>query len=648
MGYIEFDKSKLINLEYSLQKELLRSNRAGAYASTTIVGCNTRKYHGLLIVQQPAIDSGFHVLLSSFDISVIQRGTEFNLGIRKYGGNNFSPKGHKYIRDFESDPIPKLTYRVGGVVLTTERLFVWKDDRMLVRLTLEDAHSPTTLRIKPFLAFRSRHSLSKKNDRADTEAHPVVNGIRIRMYPEYSDLYLQLSGKAGYQQQPEWYYGVEYPKEHERGYDYREDLFAPGFFEFPMKKGQRIIFSAGIESVVPENLQELFFEEERHRIPRDSFEHCLENAAQQFINTKGERTDIIAGYPWLGSSGRDTFIALPGLFLASRDLLDFENVIDTLVKEMKDGFFPAKQEGKQVSYESSDTSLWFVYALQKYVELTGRAGHVWQKYGPVIKEILHGYRKGTSYGIGMSESGLIRAGDGDTALTWMNVRIGGKPLTPRNGMAVEINALWINAIRFSLYLADLEGDQEFIQEWNEIAGRTEKAFIDQFWDEEKGYLADVVQDNGKDWSVRPNMIIAASLPFTPLTDEMTGRLLSVAEKELLTSRGLRSLSPKNPDYHGVYHGNQTERDRAYHQGTVFPWLLGHFAEAYLRIHGKSGVSFIERLYEGFEEEMTNHGIGTVSEVYDGDPPHSGRGSVSQAWNVAELLRIRKMLNDYDK
>ena len=649
MSYIEFDKTQLINLEYSLHKELLRSNRAGSYASTTITGCNTRKYHGLLVTLQPQIDNQHHVFLSSFDATVIQHNTEFNLGIHKYGDDVYEPGGHKYIRDFESDPIPKLTYRIGGVILTKERVFAANDDRVLIRYTFDDAHSPTKLRFKPFLAFRSVHFLSKENDDVDKSYAEVNNGIKVKMYEPYSELLMQFSKKVSYIHQPEWYYDIEYNKEKTRGYDYKEDLYNPGYFEISIKKGESIIFSAGLNEITPRSLKALFINEIENRVPRDSFENCLYNAAEQFfINNKDDKIELIAGYHWFNISARDTFIALPGLTLTQNDTSTFLKVTDTMVALRKGAFFPNNRIGSELIYNSVDAPLWFFWALQQYVSFTGDSDVIWKKYGKVMKKILKEFKKGTSFNIYMKDDGLLCTGGENDVLTWMNAMVEEKPVVDRNGLAVEVNALWYNAIKFFIEMAEKAGNNKIVKEWTPVAEKIKVAFKETFWDSDKGYLADVVKGELKDFSVRPNQVIVTSLPSSPVSDEIKNSILQTVEQELLTPRGLRTLSPKNPDYKGIYKGDIITRDKAYHNGSVFPWLLGHFAEGYLKLHGKGGIHFIKELYNGFEEEMNEHGIGTISELYNGDPPHKGKGAISQAWSVAELLRINYLIKQNKK
>ena len=648
MSYIEFDKNQLINLGYSLKRELIRSNRAGAYACRTIIGCNTRKYHGLLVTPQPGIDNENHVLLSNMDEVVVQNDASFNLGIHKYPGGVYNPGGHKYIRDFNTEPIPNALYRVGGVLLRKELIFAESHDRIMIRYTLEDANSPTKLRFNPFLAFRNIHRLSKANFGINDKHRKVPNGISMRLYNGYTPLFMQFSKKVEYVHNPEWYYNIEYHEEMERGYDYQEDLFVPGFFEVDIKKGESIVFCAGTSEVTPAAIKRAFTAEVKKRTPRDNFENCLRNSAQQFIIKRDNKTWVVAGFPWFGRWGRDTFIALPGLTLANDDLKTCKAVIDAMVDDLKGPLFPNIGEGSDSAYNSVDAPLWFFWTLQQYAEYTGEKKTIWSTYGRKMKMILDGYRKGTDFDIHMQDSGLIWAGEQGHALTWMDAVVDGKPVTPRIGLAVEINALWYNAIRFSMELAEAAGDEKFIKKWKPVAGMIPASFISTFWDKERGYLADYVNGEGADWSVRPNQIIAASLPYRAIGEEICMGVIDVVQGELLTVRGIRTLSPKNIHYKGTYFGSQAERDRAYHQGTVWPWLFGHFAEAYLRIHGKEGVNYIKGLYNGFEPVMTEAGIGSVSEVYDGDPPHLPGGTISQAWSVSELLRTHALIKKYNR
>ena len=641
MDYIRFNKQQLINLEYSLTRELLLASKTGAYTCTTIIGCNTRKYHGLLVAPMENMDNENHVILSGLDVSVIQHEAAFNLAVRKYP-EVFEPKGHKYLDALNADAIPKFTYRVGGVSLQMEYL-QGEDDRIFIKYTLIDAHSPTKLRIKPFLAFRNVHTLSKANFYVNTKYKTIKNGVKVRMYDGYKFLYMQFDKEVEYVHVPDWYYNVEYQEEKDRGYAYQEDLFVPGYFEFSIKKGESIIFSASLNEINPENILKQFNNNINNNPPCDTYLNCLKNAARQFISVRNNKTEVVAGFPWFGRWGRDTFIALPGLTLYNGDIQTCKAVLDTMLSELDNGLFPNIGTGDNTATNSADAPLWFFWTLQQYALFTNNNSAVWKEYGEKMKNILENYRKGTYHNIKMHDNGLIWQGEKGKALTWMDAVIAGKPVTPRSGFAVEINALWYNAVMFALELAKENKDEKFVCDWQNIPDLIKKSFIADFWDAGKGYLADVVTYDAKDWSLRPNQIFACSLPYSPIDEDIKNSALDTVKRILLTPKGIRTLSPYHSDYMGIYSGNQEKRDRAYHQGTAWVWLLGHFCDAYLQIHKKEGLDLVETIFNAFEEDMIVSGIGTISEIYNGDPPHYPNGAISQAWSVGELLRIHDMI-----
>jgi predicted glycogen debranching enzyme len=462
------------------------------------------------------------------------------------------------------------------------------------------------------------------------------------MYNGFPYLHLQFSTKAEFIPVPDWYLGVEYIEEQKRGYDYSEDLFTPGFFELEAKKGDSIVFSASTKDENPSGLKAKFTKTISGKIPRDNFIDCLRNAAQQFVEKRGEDTLILAGYPWFGSWGRDTFISLPGIALARHKLTLYREVFDTQVKRMKDGLFPNMGTAGHYAFNSVDAPLWFFWALQQYIIQGGNDCS--ERYGEAAKSILHAYKNGTAFNIHMRENGLVYADAPGKSLTWMDAVVNGAPVTQRRGYPVEINALWYNAICFTLEMAKLSKDKKFIREFEHLPELIKKSFLETFWDDKVGYLADYVNDEeGKNLFKRPNMVIAVSLPYSMLDKEQMKRILDVADKELVTPRGLRTLSPGNKFYKGIYSGNQETRDNAYHQGTVWPWLFGPFCEGWLKVYGKQGVNKIRNLVYGMEECMSEHGITTLSEIHDGDPPHAPRGAISQAWSVGEVLRIIDLL-----
>ncbi|MBN2668427.1 MAG: glycogen debranching enzyme family protein [Bacteroidales bacterium] len=645
MSFLDLNKSQLINLSYSLSKEIIRSNRSGSYASTTIIGCNTRKYHGLLVAPQPQIDQDRHVFLSSVDETVIQNGKAFNLGIRKYHGGVFEPKGHKYIKEFKAEPNFHTIYRVGGVILKKEYLLIENEPTILICYTLEEAHSSTKLQVKPFLAFRNFHQLSHANFEVNTGFKSRENGSEFKLYPAYDSLYIQASKKVEYVHFPNWYYKVEYQEEQARGYEYQEDLLMPGMFEFDIKKGETVIIAAGLQEIKTKGLKLKYQSELKKRIPRNDLDNCLTHAAKQFI-VQNKHTEIIAGFPWFGRWGRDTFIALPGLTCAIGDNKTCLEVLKSMSSQIKDGLFPNIGADNAASYNSIDAPLWYFWSIQQYYSKNNDAKAIWKLFSDSMLSIINTFKRGTHYNIALHDNGLIYGGDSKHGLTWMDAVVFGEPVTPRTGYAVEINALWYNALLFTAELAVLNKQKELAEELQNIASKAKATFNTIFWDDMQRRVADFVNFEDVNFNQRANQIFAVSLPYAILEEDRFKCVVDKVKSELLTPKGLRTLTPRNKQYKGQYKGNQEERDRAYHQGTVWPWLLGGFVDAYLKVYsGESAINFVEQIYKNFEPDMLEHGLGTVSEVYDGDPPHQYGGTISQAWSVAELLRIKSIIND---
>lgn len=646
MSYLRFEKALMTNLQDSLPKELLRTNRSGAYSCSTIVDCNTRKYHGLLVVPVPEIDDDNHVLLSSLDVTVVQHGAEFNLGLHKYQGNNFSPMGHKYIREFDCDKVPTTIYRVGGVLLKKEVVFQHYEDRILIRYTLVDAHSATTLRFRPFLAFRSVRQFTHENTVASRDFYPVDNGIKTCMYEGYPDLYMQFSKKNEFIFHPDWYRGVEYPKEQERGYASNEDLYVPGYFEMPIKKGESIVFSAAISSIKPSALKKLFDEEVAERSPRDNFFHCLVNAAHQFhIRKKNDDRYLLAGYPWFKCRARDTFISLPGLTLSIEEQDYFELVMKTAERGIREFMAGKPLTGLMTEIEQPDVLLWAIWAIQQYAK-EASLEKCNEMYGKLVADIVKFIEANKHNNLELRENGLLYSEGKKKAVTWMNSTANGRPVVPRTGYIVEFNALWYNALCFAASLAELSGNNAHVDHLNKLAEKMKTSFVEVFLNEH-GYLFDYVDDKDpRDWSVRPNMIFAAAFDYSPLDQAQKKGVVDICTRELLTPKGLRSLSPKSGGYNPMYVGPQAQRDYAYHQGTAWPWLGGFYMEASLKLYKRTRLSFIERQMVGYEDEMSYHCLGTIPELFDGNPPFHGRGGISFAMNVGEVLRTLELLEKY--
>ncbi|MBD5347174.1 MAG: 4-alpha-glucanotransferase [Bacteroides sp.] len=647
MSYLKFDKNLMINLEQSLTKEMLRTNQSGAYHCTSVVDCNTRKQHGLLVIPVPEFDNAPHVLLSSMDVTVIQHGAPFNLGLHRYRGGVYNPNGHKYIREFDCESVPRTTYRVGGVILTKEKMFISHENRFLIRYTLVDAHSDTTLRFKPMLAFREANALVMENDQINKECKPTENGVSCCLYPGYPTLYMQYNHEPKWVYDPHWYKDFEYVKDLERGVPYTEDLWVPGYFEMPIRKGESIIFSAGISEINPAQLAEMWDKEIATRTCRTSFFNCLKNAAKQCYLKDKDGMFIISSYPWGKIRARDTFMALPGSTIAINHRDDYEAIMGTAAKALRHFMDTGELDRRIHGIDLPDVGLWAIWALQQYSKAYGVEQAV-QHYLPLVAEIVNYYLDNRHPNMRVQpESGLIETLGTSTPVSWMNSTLHGRPVVPRTGYLVEFNALWYNALMFASKLADgNEGYADATARWTEVAERLKPAFVSTFLND-YGYLYDYVSHTYADPSVRPNMAVAIGLDYSPLDRRQRKGVLDVVTRELLTPKGLRTLSPKSFGYRPFYLGSPDEREMSLHNGPSRPWLFGFYADAYLRVFGMSGVSYIDRMLIGYEDEMTQGCIGSLSQLYDGNPPFTGRGAISHAVNVAEILRTLTTLKKFN-
>ncbi len=642
MSYLKFDKNLMINLEQSLSKEMLRTNQAGAYHCSSIVGCNTRKQHGLLVIPIPEMDNKSFVMLSSLDETVIQHGAPFNLGLHRYSGGVYSPNGHKYIREYDCESVPRTTYRVGGVILTKEMVFSSEENRILIRYTLVDAHSATTLQFRPFLAFREANDLVVQNDKINTAYAEVNNGVAFCLYPGFPTLYMQFSRKPIWVQNPNWYNGIEYVKDLERGIPYTEDQWVPGYFEIPIKKGESIIFSAGLNEASPRSFSKMYEVEVASRTKRSSFYNCLKNSAKQFYIKDKENEYIVSGYPWGQIRARDIFIALPGTTLAINHTEDFHCIMNTAWKALENYIDNELPDSRIHGIDLPDVPLWAVWSIQQYGKSLG-FDKARDRYLPTVAKIVNWILAGGHPNLQVETSGLVGTTGTNTPVSWMNATSNGWPLIPRSGLLVEFNALWYNSLMFAYNLSEGVAEYEHDREnWLTIAQQAKPAFIQTFLND-YGYLYDYVNGNHADLSVRPNMAIAVGLDYSPLDRRQRKGVLDVVTRELLTPKGLRTLSPKSYGYRPFYLGSPEERERAYHNGPSRPWLIGMYADAYIKVFGMSGVSYIDRMLIGFEDEMSQNCIGTISQLYDGNPPFTGRGAISQATNVAEVLRTLRNL-----
>lgn len=647
MSYLKFDKNLLINLEQSLRLEVLRTNQSGAYHCTTIVGANTRKQHGLLVIPVPEIDDNSHVLLSSLDETVIQHGAPFNLGLHRYSGGVYSPNGHKYIREYDCERVPTHTFRVGGVILKREKIFITNENRILIRYTLVDAHSKTTLQFRPFLAFRNANDLCVENQVASRDYKEVSNGISTCMYEGYPELFMQVNHKPKFVFDPHWYKGIEYIKDQERGIPYTEDLYVPGYFEVDMKKGDTIIFSAGVSEVNTRLLSKMYEDEIKTRTPRTSFYNCLKNSAKQFYVTNADGHYMLAGYPWFKVRARDEFIALPGCTLSNHHRPDFEAIMDT-AKEAFTRWMETGEPDKHLQgIDLPDVPLWAAWAIQRYSHDTD-VPTARERYGELVAQLIDFIIDGKHPNLQVDDNGLVRTDGTRHPMSWMDsARPDGTPLIPRTGYLVEFNALWYNALMFLLQMyADDKQMQSRVERWQKISDAYAESFAPTFLND-YGYLYDYVNGSYTDLSVRPNMVIAVGVDHTPLDRRQRKRILDFVTRELLTPKGLRTLSPNSYGYNPWYVGNPELREKAYYSGSARPWLMGFYCHAYVKVFGIGGLSFVNRMMIGFEDEMSQGAIGTLSELYDGNPPFIGRGAVSFAANVGEILRVLRLLKNLD-
>ena len=646
MSYLKFDKDLIISLEYSLYRNVLRTNRRGAYQNTSISGCNTTKYQGLLVMPVPNLDDDNHLLLSSFDETVIQHGAEFNLGIHKYSGDNYSPRGHKYIREFSSESIPITIYRVGGVVLSKEILFSLQKNSVMIRYKLIEAHSPTTIRFKPFLAFRNIFQLTQENDVVDKSYREVENGISTCMYEGYPELYMQFNAETKFVFEPHWNKGIEYLQDMQAGDTYKEDLYVPGYFEMPIKKGDSIIFSASDVIKETKELAEEFENEVKRRTPRKSFYNCLKNSSHQFfyIPQPGEQY-LLAGYPWFKVRARDQFIALPGCTLAVGRVDDFEKIIDTAIIQIKSVMAGKPSNGLLKQIEDPDMALWAIWALQQFAKERPEQFH--NKYADIVIEIIEYIINNKHWNLRVDDNnGLLYTNGHRKPVSWMNAELDGRPVTPRSGYLVEFNALWYNALKFGEEIYKEKNDTIMKQQISQRSDLVKESFTAIFLNS-AGYLFDFVDGDYSDWSLRPNMLFAVSLDHSPLEKHRQRSIVDFATKELLTTSGIRSLSPKDEKYKPYFTSNPREKEISYFNGPSFPWLLGAYIEAYLKVYRRSGMSLADRIMVEMENEMSNDCIGSISELYDSSPPFIAHGAYSFAMSVAEILRAKKLMEEYN-
>lgn len=642
MAFLKFNKSELVNLSYSLKREIICANKTGAYCNTSIVTCNTRRYHGLLAVPIDAFGGKKHLLLSSLDESLILNGKRFNLGIHCYG-SVYEPRGHKYIIDFEADPVPKITYRVGEIVFTKSILLVPDSDQVMIRFELVNAPAKVKLLLTPFLAFRDIHALTDENPNARTEGWEIPNGMAFNLYDGFPDLNMQFNTKdVSFETTPCWYKGITYSDEYRRGFACKEDLYVPGHFETEMKPGDAIVFSASVAIANPSGLKRKFDSFVAKAAKITTYHEQLVHCADLLKQDRGGHKMITAGFSWLYTGLlRETLEALPGLTLyANGDKAEFEEILDNLIADNQERLF---HRTTQV-----EAPLRLAGALGRYIEYGADPKAVWKKYGPTVKGILESYLPGRRVEVAMQPNGLLWAQLDHWALSWMNTYVDGNPVTERAGYQVETNAMWFQSILFAVTMEReySPSDSTFLKEWSHILDLIRENFQTTFWNARAGYLADYVDNAGQHLEVRPNMLYALVGEDIPVEPEIAQRVLQVIDNELVTRRGIRTLSPRHSEYKGVYEGSQTDRDLAYYNGCCLTSLLGPYCEVCFKMKGAAFLNKAQWLVNGFYEDLNKHGVGAFSELYDGDPPHEPHGAISSALSTAALLEVEYLKNKY--
>ncbi|MFH1944137.1 MAG: amylo-alpha-1,6-glucosidase [Acidobacteriota bacterium] len=650
---ITIGKDVCINTEQALRREWLDTNGLGGYASSTIIDCHTRKYHGLLVASLP----GPHertVLLSKMEASIHLDRQTFRLSTNKYPGV-FYPTGHKYIERFEYALYPKTTYRIGDILFEKSLVLVRGRNTVLLRYHFLESTLPVLMRIKPLLAYRDFHALQKENMFIQVKTYFEKNGFKIEPYQGMPPLTCVSSKKTQFYPSPEWYYSVEYHKERRRGYPYQEDLFSPGIFEVTLSQGEDIFFGASVDTISGTSLEKMFNEETDRR--SREFENFPDSnavqkfrkysAGQFFITRPSGDPSLVAGYHWFGEWGRDTMIALPGLAFCTGRLDEGAAVLRTFAGNIRDGLIPnfLGKNGDHAT-NSADASLWFFWAVQQYLLYGGDQKAAVVNFLPALRSIIHSVLDGTNPHIRLRGDGMVETGSPDTQLTWMDALVNGAPVTPRHGCAVEINALWFNALRFYSGLCTQSGEECTREET--VADACAASFPETFWNDRCACLYDVVRGDEKDASIRPNQIFAVSLPHSMLPPNKARAVVSKALEELVTPYGLRTLSPGDSRYESVYEGGPDSRDAAYHQGTVWPWLLGHFTEACLKTSNdpEGTRRFLREKFEPVLEHFPrDFGLHTVPEIYNGSPPYKPKGCISQAWSHGELIRMAHLLEE---
>jgi predicted glycogen debranching enzyme len=636
------------DFEAATGREWLETNGIGGFASGTVSGANSRRYHGLLT---PATNPplGRVTMLSKFEETIVIDGERFELSSNRFPGA-IHPQGFRNLKEFRLDPFPVWVYEVAGVSLE-KRVFMVHGENATVctwRITGAVAGGTCEIELRPLLAFCDYHQLQHETDRFDGSFRESDGLLAVRPLPDLPELFFAHNA-VSVAPTGHWYRDFEYSIELERGFDFREDLFQPFSLRFDLARPAAVIVSTERGRAADDAAALERSERSRRRGlvaasgAKTGFAKRLVLAADQFIVSRGAGKTVIAGYPWFSDWGRDTMIALPGLTLATNRAEIARDILLEFSKHFSQGMIPNRfpDVGEEAEYNTVDATLWYFEAVRAYIEKTGDLDFVRDNLYLKMAESIAWHLRGTRYGIGVDTDGLLRAGTEGVQLTWMDAKIGDWVVTPRIGKPVEIQALWYNALLVMADLADRFGDAEDKSRYESLADSARLSFNAVFWNEAEDCLYDVVINGKRDGSVRPNQIFAVSLRHSMLSVGRAQKVVEAVERRLLTPVGLRSLAPGDPEYRPIYTGSPFERDSAYHQGTVWAWPIGAFVDAVRRVNpnGNRTEQRVRAILGGFERHLSEAGLGQISEIFDADAPHAPRGCFAQAWSVSEVLRV---------
>lgn len=639
---VSFGSDIAQDLASSSEREWLETNGRGSYAMGPLAACATRRYHGFLTVaRRPPL--GRFQLINRLEETLIRDVSRFPLSCQSYPGGS-ARVGPEPLESFRLDPFPTWTYVWGESRIEKTFFLRYGEDTGVVTYRLFSG-TPVEIEVRPLLSFRDHHGLGREDDRFEKRIHIKDATMEVEIPDNGRLLIWATEGRLD--SVPFWFHQQLYREEESRGMDSREDVFGPGVFRFPLVGGNPVslVFSVAQKGPVPITKWMDDEKEQRQKIVKRSLVRgplggALALAADQFVVSRGTGTSVMAGYPWFGDWSRDALVSFPGLFLATGRWSEAPALLNTFSRHIRQGLLPTyfPQGVEPVSYNGVDAPLWFVRAVQAYHRATHDDGEI-RKWLPALRDIVDSFQNGAGYDIHMDGDGLIVAPPHEVALTWMDARVQGKCVSPRSGKPVEIQALWYNALQF---LVEIQLKlKEPTRGYDKLAEIAHRSFNEKFWNDSRGYLYDVVDGKHRDDAVRPNALLALSLPYEILEEKRFRSVVEVAQRDLLTPGGLRTLAPSAPGYRGHCAGTPEERDRATHQGTVWPWLIGPFMTAFVKAHGATEETKLQ--LKGFLEPFVQHlreaGIGQISELRDGDAPHTPRGCPAQAWSVGELLRV---------